>query len=121
MGVCPQHCPQPGGALAQAAATVVAAGAVVSVVAAVLPVVWPVLAAAAALAVAAVPVLRWLGRRVTVPRWSAYAARQRAERAVKAYPLRARAALPAPVRAIEAPGLRVVDVTVVREGETIRP
>jgi len=35
--------------------------------------------------------------------------------------LAARAALPAPRRAIEAPGLRVVPGAVVRNGETIRP
>ena|SRR5215468_4829403 len=51
-------------------------------------------------------------RRVRVRRYQSVTVRQ---------VLAARAALPAPRRAIEAPGLRVVPGAVVRNGETIRP
>src|SRR5215468_5903919 len=108
MGVCPQHCPRPGGGLAQAAAMIVVAGVAVSVVVSVLTAAAPFLAAAAAVvAVLAVPVVLMVrrSRRLAVVRWPSQRWQMPAKQAreqvalVRARPVR---------RVFEAPKVRVV-------------
>jgi len=101
----------PAGGILAGVAVAAAAGMAVTVISS-------ILAAVSAVEAAVFLVLATVLVRELRPRRAQASQRQRV---ATGQVLAARAALPAPARAIEAPKLRVVPGVVMRDGETIRP